>query len=89
MTQLYQSIGIQRFLNKGVHLYSQKIEYQGWLIVPMFWNKHTFTSSCFCPKGRRYIRWKKYSSLEEALSAGDAFVKQRVQELSIKNSQSI
>jgi hypothetical protein len=80
MQKIIRRESLQRFYGRGVHLYGQGIECQGWFIVP-FTSGQFYTTSCFCPKGKRYISWSQYSSLEEAIAAGRLFVLRRVREM--------
>jgi len=80
MQQIMSRESLQRFYGKGIHLYGQGIECQGWFIVP-FISGQFYTTSCFDPKGKRYISWSQYLSLEEAIAAGRLFVLHRVREI--------
>ena len=71
---------LQHFYGKGIHLYEQGVTYEGWFIVP-FAFEQSYTTSCFCPKGKRYISWSQYRSSDEAIAAGRLFVLNRVQEI--------
>lgn len=80
MKQIISRESLQRFYGKGIHLYEQGIECHGWFIVP-FVSGQFYATSCFCPKGKRYISWSQYSSLDEAVAVGRLFVLRRVQEM--------
>lgn len=81
MNQIVSRESLQRFYGKGIHLYDQGIKYKGWFIVPFMFER-SYTISCFCPKGNRYISWSQYSSSDEAIAAGRLFVIHRVREIS-------
>lgn len=80
MKQIISRESLQRFYGKGIHLYAQGVECQGWFIVP-FISGQFYTISCFDPKGKRYISWSQYPSSEEAIAAGRLFVLHRVKEM--------
>ncbi|GAB4338043.1 MAG: hypothetical protein OHK0047_28100 [Leptolyngbyaceae cyanobacterium] len=80
MKQMISRESLQRFYGKGIHLYAQGVECQGWFIVP-FISGQFYTTSCFDPKGKRYISWSQYLSTEEAIAVDCLFVLRRVREI--------
>lgn len=79
MQQIISRESLQRFYGKGIHLYEQGIECHGWFIVPFAFERF-YTTSCFCPRGRRYISWSQYLSLDEAIATGRLFVLRQIKE---------
>jgi len=79
MQQIISRESLQRFYGKGIHLYEQGIECQGWFIVPFAFERF-YTTSCFCPRGKRYISWSQYLSSDEAIAAGRLFVLRQIKE---------
>lgn len=80
MQQIISRESLQRFYGKGVHFYGQGVEYQRWLIVPFISGQFS-TTSCFDPKGKRYISWSQYLSTEEEIAVDCLFVLRRVREI--------
>lgn len=80
MQRIVSRESLQRFYGRSIHLYEQGIECHDWLIVPFGFGR-SFTTSCFCRKGKRYISWSQHSCLEDAIAAGRLFVLRRVKEM--------
>ena len=70
-----------RFYGRGIHLYTQGKMYRGWFIVPVVWDKNLYTVSCFSPNGSQDIEWRKYHSLEDAVTAGRELVERLLTEM--------
>jgi hypothetical protein len=78
MAQVNYLDNLQYFFGRGIHLHQKSIVYRGWSIIPIFWReRQIYTIGCFCPRGRRYIKWYQYRSIEEAIFAGKTFVKKQ------------
>ena len=46
-----------------LYLYDQGVEYEGWLIVPVYLEQNSYAIACFNPKGTQYFDGEFYSNL--------------------------
>jgi hypothetical protein len=72
---------LRSFYGKGIHLYTQAIVYQGWLLVPVDWGNENYTISCFCPGGTQYIDWHHYHNLDDVFVSGRKLTEEIIRQL--------
>ncbi|MGA9379508.1 MAG: hypothetical protein WBV73_12135 [Phormidium sp.] len=81
MNQTDDINSLRRFYGQGIHLYTQGLIYQGWLLIPVDWGENSYTISCLSPSGTQYIEWYNYRSLEDAIAAGRDLVESLIKEM--------
>lgn len=61
-----------------LYLYVQGIDWEGWLIVPIYSGQNSYAVACFDPKETQHCDGQTYSTLDVALRAGKALVETQI-----------